>query len=187
MSQKGSRADVQGVHSWIRQNVLGLVAIFIALSGTALATNVASEHAAHIAKTKRGPPGPSGPPGPQGQQGIQGPVGPSTGVAGGDLTGSYPNPLIAPNKAISTTFAQRQETVALPTSQTKLLDTATSGGALADPGGPTTVFVTATLRFSNANGTSQLIDCHIQTDNNDLLSYQQPTRIEAGSPVILPV
>ena len=60
-------------HRWIRSNILGLVAIFIALSGSAVAANVASDGgdatAAKKKKSKRGPAGPQGPAGPAGAPG----------------------------------------------------------------------------------------------------------------------
>jgi hypothetical protein len=92
-------------HLWLRNNVLGLLAIFIALGGTSVAAQVASSGTgphAKVAKKKKAKPGPAGPqglPGTQGLQGTQGPPGPSTGPAGGDLQGSYPNPTLKPPPA----------------------------------------------------------------------------------------
>src|SRR5262245_61446247 len=68
------------VFSWIRSNVLGLVAIFIALGGSAVAVQTSTDSSEEKAKAakkkaKRGPPGPAGP------QGAQGPPG-ANGVAG---------------------------------------------------------------------------------------------------------
>jgi hypothetical protein len=75
-------------HAWVHQNILGLVAIFIALSGSAVAAqDVAHNGKANTAKkARRGPPGPAG---------AQGPAGTATGPAGGALAGNYPNPSIA--------------------------------------------------------------------------------------------
>jgi hypothetical protein len=72
------------VYAWLRTNVLGLVAIFLALTGTAVAANVADggHHAGEAKKKKKVKPGPAGPTGPAGAQGIQG----QQGVAGPGAT-----------------------------------------------------------------------------------------------------
>jgi hypothetical protein len=76
----GSRARTRAIGTtrlWIRNNVLGLVAIFIALNGTAIAAQVGSDDGgikgAKAAKKKKA----KAVPGPAGPQGPQGPAGPS--------------------------------------------------------------------------------------------------------------
>jgi hypothetical protein len=60
--------------AWLRHNILGIVAIFLALSGTAVASQIAANSGAHSSKkkVKRGPAGPAGPAGQQGPAGAAG-------------------------------------------------------------------------------------------------------------------
>jgi hypothetical protein len=89
MRDRDTNRSTGTAYAWVRSNILGLVAIFLALTGTAVAANVASDsnHArsAKAKKVKRGPAGPGGPAGPAGPAGAQGIQG-KQGVAGPGAT-----------------------------------------------------------------------------------------------------
>jgi hypothetical protein len=117
----------------------------------------------------RGPTGTTGPTGSQGVQGIQGvqgSPGPSTGPAGGDLTGSYPNPLIAAGAVTNAKLANSALTINPGTGLT--------GGGSVALGGQGTLGVA-----DGGIGTTQLQDGAVTTSKFDP-SAEAPNAAQLG-------
>jgi hypothetical protein len=147
-------------HTWVRQNVLGLVAIFIALSGTAVAAQMATPHGAKTAKAKKGRRGPAGPAGPQGSAGL------STGPAGGDLTGTYPAPTIANDAVGPAKIQNAARSVNLPLGSFYDVDFNTAIPFTGSGGINQANFVSSTalvIEYDAAPGPGQQDDSHIST------------------------
>lgn len=146
-------------NSWIRGNALGLIAIFIALGGTAAATQVVRVDGAQTAAKKKGKRGPAGP------QGPQGPPGPSTGPAGGDLSGSYPNPQV-----VEANLSQVPSAAVAGTIQSVFRDAAAPVGSGTGFHSITTLNLPAGKWLllgktvgENTTAVAQLVDCRIVT------------------------
>jgi hypothetical protein len=168
-------------HAWIRNNIVGLVALFVALSGTTYAAQSLSDvHAQNAvsgkkAAKKKAKRGPAGAQGAQGAQGPAGPAGAPGGASSNALTlGGIPAASYQQRCAPGAVFGLAYVDPALLTGTYANLTTGNTNCTGGTVQGKTNGAGDISIKFNGSGAAFAIVSCAIGTCSESSVGYLGP-------------